>query len=362
MRTLKTFLVLCLGLLVGTINVSGQSDTLKKKSFTITGYVDLYFSYNFRQPRNHTAPDFIINYNRNNEVNVNLALVKFAYQTDQVRANIGIGAGTYMNANYQQEPGTLKNIYEANAGVKLSNNLWLDVGILPSHIGFESAVGKECSTVTRSIISDNTPFYETGIRLTHDTRDGKWLFAALLLNGWQRITTVNGNSFVSAGAQVQFKPSPATTLNYSLFAGTDFADTVRVIRYFHDLYYLVRLNKKLALSLAMDIGFQQKEKGSNTYHVLYAPLLITTYTLNDKISISARGEYYLDDHNILIKSNNNIGFRCFGLSGNFDYLPLSNCLLRIEVKNYNSRQAILQADNRFFKSNCFLTGALQVSF
>ena len=51
------------------------------------------------------------------------------------RANIALAVGTYMNANYAAEPGVLKNIYEANAGVKISNNknIWVDAGILPSH-------------------------------------------------------------------------------------------------------------------------------------------------------------------------------------------------------------------------------------
>ncbi|MBO9633385.1 MAG: outer membrane beta-barrel protein, partial [Chitinophagaceae bacterium] len=70
-----------------------------------------------------------------NEVNVNLAFLKGSYNSDRVRANLAIGAGTYMNANLAAEPGVLKNIYEANAGIKLSKtaNLWLDAGIMPSH-------------------------------------------------------------------------------------------------------------------------------------------------------------------------------------------------------------------------------------
>ena len=39
----------------------------------------------------------------------------------------------------------------ANAGYKLSAKKawWLDIGVLPSHIGFESAVGKDNWTLTR---------------------------------------------------------------------------------------------------------------------------------------------------------------------------------------------------------------------
>jgi hypothetical protein len=42
--------------------------------------------------------------------------------------------------------GFTENVYEAN-GVKISSkhNLWIDVN-MPSHIGFESAIGKDCAT------------------------------------------------------------------------------------------------------------------------------------------------------------------------------------------------------------------------
>lgn len=82
-----------------------------------------------------------------------------------------------MNANYVAEPGILKNIYEANIGVKLSRkyDLWLDVGIIPSHIGSESAVSKDCYTLTRSIAAENSPYFETRAKLTYITQSRKWL-------------------------------------------------------------------------------------------------------------------------------------------------------------------------------------------
>ncbi len=137
--------------------------------------------------------------------------------------------GTYPNANLATEPGVLKNIYEANIGVKLSSsrNLWLEAGIFGSHIGFESAIGKDCWTLTRSILADNTPYYEAGAKVSYNTPDGKWFLSALVLNGWQRIQRVDGNSLPSFGTQVMFKPTDEITLNSSTFIGTDKPDSAR---------------------------------------------------------------------------------------------------------------------------------------
>jgi hypothetical protein len=48
------------------------------------------------------------------------------------------------------EQDLLQNVYEANGCENFvkKHNLWIDAGIMPSHIGFESAIGKDCATLT----------------------------------------------------------------------------------------------------------------------------------------------------------------------------------------------------------------------
>src|SRR5438105_1355293 len=87
---------------------------------SISGYVEAYYSYDFNKPADNNRPGFIYSHNRSNEFNINLGYVKAGYTAERVRANIAVAAGTYMNANYAAEPGVLKNIFEADAGYKLS--------------------------------------------------------------------------------------------------------------------------------------------------------------------------------------------------------------------------------------------------
>lgn len=125
--------------------IQAQTDTTKAK-VTLSGYTEVYYSYDPTTPSNNKKSDFVFSHNRSNEVNLNLGFIKANYQTKTVRANMALMAGTYANANLANEPGLLKAIYEANVGIKLSKkrNLWLEAGIMPSHIGFESAIGKDC--------------------------------------------------------------------------------------------------------------------------------------------------------------------------------------------------------------------------
>jgi hypothetical protein len=188
MRTV-CFILLCFTALSQL--VKGQDST----QLSFSAYAEVYYSYDFSKPTTNSRPSFIYNHHRSEEVTVNLGMMRTAYSNPKIRANLGLMACTYANANLAAETGVLKNIFEANAGVRISkrNQLWVDAGILPSHIGFESAIGKDCWTLTRSLAAENSPYYEAGVRLSYHTLNQKWYAAFLLLNGWQRIQRVAGN-------------------------------------------------------------------------------------------------------------------------------------------------------------------------
>ncbi len=181
----------------------------KPNPLTFSGYVEAFYSYDFNKPANHERPGFLYNFNKHNEVNLNLGLFKVNYNTENVRANLAVMAGTYPQYNLAAEQGLLKNIFEANVGIKISkkNNLWIDAGIMPSHIGFESAIGKDNWNLTRSILAENSPYYEAGVKIGFTSKNEKLYAAAMYLNGWQRIQKIPGNQTPAFGTQLTYKPS-----------------------------------------------------------------------------------------------------------------------------------------------------------
>lgn len=340
-----------------------QEDTTKSP-LAITGYLETYYSYDFNKPQDNTRPSFFYSHNRHNEVNLNLGFIRGAYATNNVRANLAVMSGTYANANLAAEPGVLKNIYEANAGVKISSskNLWVDAGIFSSHIGFESAISKDCWNVTRSILADNTPYYEAGAKLSYTTDNGKWFLTALILNGWQRIQRVEGNSLPSFGTQITFKPTGTITLNSSSFIGTDKPDSARQMRYFHNFYGIFTLSRMIAVTVGLDYGVEEKSPESNSTNSWWSPVLIARFTLTDKLMIGLRGEYYNDKHGVIIATGTPNGFKTSGISANFDYAISPNALWRLEVRTLASRDSIFQHEDGTSKTNTFVTTSLAVSF
>ncbi|GAB2705905.1 porin [Mucilaginibacter koreensis] len=349
---------------LSTVMANAQDTTKTHSPLTISGYAEIYYGFDFNKPADHNRPSFIYAYNRHNEVNLNLGFIKAAYDNGNLRANLALMAGSYANANLAAEPGVLKNIFEANAGIKLSKtaNLWLDAGIFASHIGYESAIGKNCWTLTRNIASDNTPYYETGAKLTYTTADNRWILTALYLNGWQRIYRPDGSNKPAGGIELYYTPSSKITLNYSNYLGSEGADSVGVRRFYNNFYGIFQLTKALGLTAGFDYGIQQKDHNSNGYYHIIAPVAVVRYQLADKWAAAARAEYYRDQHGVIIATGTPNGFKTTGYSVNLDYAPMSNALIRLEGKIYDSKDDIFLKNGSYVGTNPVITAAFAVSF
>jgi hypothetical protein len=329
-----------------SISVLAQNDTIKP--FTFQGYGELYYSYDFSNPQNHEKPNFIYSHKRHNEINLNLALAKASYNKNNVRANVALMLGNYAQYNLSAEPTWAQFIYEANVGFKISqkHNIWLDAGIMPSHIGFESAINADCWTLTRSILAENSPYYETGVKLSYTNKSEKFNASFLVLNGWQKIKKPDYIQNPSFGVQLNYKPTSKLILNYSNFIGTDKADSIHSWRLFHNLYTIYEPSKKVGIIAGFDIGTDKYN--SKDYDVWYSPVCVFKYKPKEKYNIAVRGEYYNDKRQILIATNTPSGFQTWGVSSNFDIQIKDNLVWRIEAKEYFSKDKIFSDDKNNF--------------
>lgn len=360
MKKITLLAVACAGIFA---HASAQ-DSIKTNPLTISGYLEAYYSYDVGNPTNHERPSFFYSFNRHNEVNLNLGYVKAAYATDRVRGNLALMAGTYPQYNLAGEQGMLKNIFEANAGFKLSKNknLWVDAGVMPSHIGFESAIGKDCWNLTRSILADNSPYYESGVKIGYTSKNEKLYLAAMYLNGWQRIQRIPGNQTPAFGTQLTYKPNSKITLNWSTFAGNELPDSLLEYRFFNNFYGQFQLTEKIGVIAGFDFGMQQAKKDSSAYNNWYSPVLIVQFKPTSKVRIAARGEYYSDEKEALIATGTPNGFQTYSYSLNLDYLIKDNIIWRIEGRGLSSKDKIFLMNNKPSTENYFFTTSLAISF
>jgi hypothetical protein len=330
----------------------------------LSAYLEPYYLYSFNQPADHNLPAFVYSHNRHHEVNINLGFIKAAYATSKTRANLALMAGTYTQANLAGEPPVLRHLFEANGGIRLSKKraLWLDAGVFASHIGFESAIGKDCWTLSRSMMADNSPYYESGVKLGYTSPDQRWFASVLFLNGWQRIQRVPGNQTPAFGHQLTFKPNDRITLNSSSYVGSEQPDSLRKMRYFHNLYGIFQASARVGIIAGFDIGAEQTEKNSSRYNTWFTPVAILRISIHPKWNLAIRGEYFQDESGVLIASGAPNGFQTWGYSGNLDFKVSDQASWRLEYRRFSGKEKIFERSGMPTRHNAMVASALVLAF
>ncbi|MDI1235815.1 MAG: porin [bacterium] len=337
------------------------------QNIQISGYMESYYSYDFGRPEKHLRPSFFYNYNRHNEFNLNLAYVKASLSKKRFRSNLALMGGTYSTYNLAQEKGFIKNIFEANIGFKISKQqkIWLDIGVMPSHIGFESAIGKDCWNLTRSILAENSPYYESGFKLNFTSKNDALNLSFLVLNGWQKIMLSKYYRKPAIGTQLNYKANKNLTFNWSTYLGNGGADSLNQKRFFNNTYAQYQITTKFQVIVGLDYGLEQKRdsneriSGLNTW---FSPIIVTQYALNKTIKIATRIEYYSDPNNVIITTINHKPFQTFGYSMNIDFQISKFALFRIEARTLQSKASIFLKDKLETRSNHFVTSSISVPF
>jgi Putative beta-barrel porin-2, OmpL-like. bbp2 len=297
----------------------------------------------------------LYSHNRHNEFNLNLAYLKAAYSSERVRGNIALMAGTYVQDNLSGEEAQLRPLYEANIGFRLAPKWWIDAGVLPSHIGFESAKSSDCATLTRSLIAENSPYYETGTKLSY-APDQKLSIAFLALNGWQRIGRLPGSKGPNFGTQVYWKPIRIITLNHSSFVGYD--KTAETLRVFNNFYGIIDFHSKWQLTVGLDYGWERRKSVPIHHGEWIGTATILRWQCSDKNAIAFRSEFYSDDQGIILGKSLSVA----GFSLNFDRKIAENALWRVEGRFFQANKSTFWDEDGVRRTSPWLSTSFSIGF
>ena len=348
----KTRSLLTLTVTLFSVQVFAQNSTT-----TVSGFVDAYYAYSFLS---HPLRDrsFTTQPLKHNEFNLNLGAVDVRHQGEKVRGRFALQTGTYVQSNLAAEPELLKHILEASVGTRFGEHVWVDIGIFPSHIGFEGILSKDNWTYSRSLLADYSPYYEAGVSLTATVSE-KVTLRGLVLNGWQNIGETNNDK--AFGTQIQYRPADALLLNWSSFFGNEQPDTsASRLRIFNDLYAVWTVSQSWNVAAVFDFGLQ-KQPGGTSYDGWHATSLMAKHTINDQWAVAARAEYFFDEKGVLLATGSPNNFRTISGSLNLDYAPNSNLLWRIEGRVFSSKDPIYPSQTGLDETDGFIVLSAAIS-
>lgn len=340
--------------------VADTSDFRYQGKVTVEGYIDAYYSYNFNKPGNANRP-YSVSMNRHNEMTINLAFIDVKYSSSRLRARVVPGFGTYINANYADEPGALKNIVEANAGIKLfkSKSIWFDFGVFGSPYTNESAISKDHLAYTRSFAPEYVPYYLSGVKVSMPIAK-KWNAYFYLINGWQQIQDANTGK--SIGTQLEHRPNNYWLLNWNTYVGTETSSVNPTfgMRYFTDFYFIYTKEKWSATGCAY-VGIQNRDGQQRA--TWWQANVIARYNITEKISATGRVEYFDDPHEVMINPTTGVsGFSSYSTSLGVNAKPAENVLFRLEGRSFFSSKEMFERNSTPTKTMGMITGNVTIWF
>ena len=326
------------------------------------GYIDTYYTYDLNHP-NHSARNpadynFTSQAARHNEFNINLAYFEVAGQTENVRGRLALQSGTSVPIGYSslmgKEASSLSAIQEAFVGYHLAPGWWVDGGIFFSHIGFESWISKNNWTYTRCLLTDQIPYFQTGVKLSYD-QNGPWAFQIHLLNGWS--TVFNTHQSRALGLHIDYRVHPQLTLSYNQFYGLVLNQMPRL---YQEIYATLQVSDQWSVIGSIEFGLQKLN--SQDWANWGSAELLTRYQLTPRFSLAYRIETFIDPKGMTEQTSTPHGYTLASTSFGFNSQLSPQLLWRGEVRGYLSPDPLFKTQSQNSRQDASLTTSLSLSF
>ena len=339
-----------------------QPESLLKVGPTVLSlYVDAFYAFQLRQPKDHTifptttAP-------RHNELSLNLASIGIELPPNAIDTPSGspIGQLSLQYGDFTQTVGgqdttvdrgfflsstALQAVRTASAGWHFHalHGVNLEFGVFPSYMGMESYLTQENWNYTHPFVSDFTPYYFYGGRaqayLTAKVKLELWV-----VNGWQ--TYGQWQEAKSGGYLLNWRPSERFSFSNVAYAGQTAPSDSGAIRYYTDNYAQLQYWKapngfvtSSAFCLVADLGYQSRTAPAPE-GVLAGGSLTHRTELHSGFALTVRGDVYYDPTRALTPSlpigsgyvlpDAKSSFTGGGFTATLDYLPSPWLLWRLE--------------------------------
>jgi hypothetical protein len=262
----------------------------------VSGFVDMYYSYNFNKPSTRVAQ--LRNFDvQHNSISLNLAEFSlnkvptadsrggFRLDLDYGPTQATIHAAEPGGANVFQNIGQAYLSYLAPAG----RGLQFDVGKFVTPLGYEVIKTRDNWNYSRSLLFTLAiPYYHVGARATYSFTDN-FSLAGYVLNGWNN--AVDNNTGKTVAVQGTIKPASSLTIVQNYIGGPEQANNNSDWRHVSDTILSYAVTSKVSLAANYDYG-QDRIAGSTVRWTGVAGYI--RVQPNSWFAFSPRAEYYND--------------------------------------------------------------------
>lgn len=247
-----------------------------KPNFTLGGYVEALYQWNFNQPRNG-----ITNYrgfdNRHNSFTLSNVALDLAWDDGDLIGRATLQVGHTASSYYLAEPTSAgtntanassaelwKYIQQAYVGYRFAPAITVYAGVFLSPIGPETMPVRDNWNWSRSNLFFGLPFYHTGARLAY-ALSPNWAATVAAYNGWNSVVDNNGEKSISA--QLGYT-RPKLLLSLLYFGGVERpreAPEGRGWRHLFDSHVTWHVTAALSLLAHANAGYENTRFGASSW-------------------------------------------------------------------------------------------------
>ncbi len=326
----------------------------------LSGYADATYNYNFNQPNTLTNRARVFDSHANN---FNIDVFKLTFQkpvsadnrvgyrgdllfgTDsQVITSTGLGIGT---DEFDLEQGYAEILLPTAGKIPGINDIDLKAGKFVTLMGAEVIESKDNWNTSRGLLFGYAiPFTHTGVRLSQ-TFDNGWDIAFGVNNGWDITTDTNKGKTLEGHFGFNAIPLPGdskVTIALNGIVGPEAAGNNHSKRYLSDI--VVTYNtpwKPLTLMYNMDYASEEDLLATGINGIWVGHAMYARYDINDKWSVSARGEYFNDQDGVRVLSGTPAKY--WEATGTLEYRPWKNLVTRLEYRFDDANRRVFFSNN-----------------
>lgn len=347
------------------------------KALFFSGYIDGQYTYDFSNPyrgsqdieetNGQGGRDFTSNPLYDRQFSLGYGFFQVEFDHNDVGFRLAYHFGDIVEKMYIDEPERLKDIREASANVRLTDDMILEVGYMPSIFGFETFINKENMHATRAYMTDFAPDFDAGARLYYKL-NSEDVLKIQLTNGWQVLRDKNNQP---ALGMAYVKEIPKKLIfNWSMFIGDESLRHQRTAyRWYNNIFAKIYLNDRWIVAPMLDLGWEQQVEDGK-HHKPWAPWqsygFTVRYAITDKHGIATRYDRTRDPKTIVpeLVTLTQHGWNSNGYTLTYEYLYSSALSFRVEGRFVKSQDPIFKTSTPNKKSNedSFLLSQIALSF
>ena len=281
-----------------------EEDDPDRMKFTLNGYVETYYQWNFERPSNGIT-NWRAYDDRHNTFTLQNAVLDAGFRAKDLLARLALQVGHTAASMYQSEtqlPGTdganatgpelWRYLQRASAGWAPSKPLLLEAGLFLTSYGVEGFAVKDNWNWSRTNAFARLPNYQTGLKATYHV-DRSFDVIGGVYNGWN--TLVDNNDEKSFSVQAQYKHEEDLTASLTYYGGVEReggAPEGRAWRHAAQGYVQWDATRWFETAAEGDGGFEDNRFG---LHWFAAAVAWVRFAATDFLYLALRGERLWED-------------------------------------------------------------------